>query len=185
MSAVLEKEFSRTSLIRSGGALIVGFSLAGVGLAEKARAAGEDPYASNGAPDLAQVDSWLTIHPDNTVSLRTGLHEVGGGSSAAMLMIAAEELDLEMSEMRFVRLDTNVSPDQGETSGSNGTRNQGAQVRTASVAARNALLDLAAASLGVAKSSLTVAKGVVSGGGKSVTYGQLLGDKLFNVGIPG
>ena len=101
-----------------------------------------------------------------------------------MLMIAAEELDMDMSQMRFVRLDTNVSPDQGETSGSNGTRNQGAQVRTAVVAARSALLDLAAASLGVAKGSLTVDKGVVTGGGKSVTYGDLLGDKLFNVQIP-
>src|SRR3954466_3190898 len=184
MSAVLEKEFSRTSLIRSGGALIVGFSLAGVGLAEKASAAGEDPYASNGAPDLARVDSWLTIHPDNTVSLRTGLHELGGGSSTAMLMIAAEELDIDMSQIRFVRVDTNVSPNEGETSGSNGTRNQGAQVRTAAVAARNALLDLAAARLGVAKGSLTVDKGVIAGGGKSVTYGDLLGDKLFNVQIP-
>ena len=29
--------------------------------------------------------------------------------------------------------------------------------------------------------NLTVSKGVVSGGGKTVTYGQLVGDKLFNV----
>jgi CO/xanthine dehydrogenase Mo-binding subunit len=179
-----EKEFSRKAFVKGGGALIVGFSLAGAGLTGKASAADGDPFASNGSPDLAQVDSWLTIHPDNTASVRTGLHEVGGGSSTAMLMIAAEELDMDMSQMRFVRLDTNVSPDQGETSGSNGTRNQGAQVRTAVVAARSALLDLAAASLGVAKGSLTVNKGVVSGGGKSITYGNLLGDKLFNVQVP-
>ena len=179
-----EKEFSRKSLIKTGGALVVGFSIAGAGLAGKASAAGQDPFASSGSPSLAQVDSWLTIHPDNTASVRTGLHEVGGGSSTAMLMIAAEELDMDMSQMRFVRLDTNVSPDQGETSGSNGTRNQGAQLRTAVVAARSALLDLAAASLGVAKGSLTVNKGVVSGGGKAISYGDLLGDKLFNVQIP-
>ena len=179
-----EKEFSRKSFVKGGGALIVGFSLAGAGLTGKASAAGGDPFASNGSPDLAQVDSWLTIHPDNTASVRTGLHEVGGGSSTAMLMIAAEELDMDMSQMRFVRLDTDVSPDQGETSGSNGTRNQGAQLRTAVVAARSALLDLAAASVGVAKGGLTVNKGVVSGGGKSISYGDLLGDKLFNVQIP-
>jgi nicotinate dehydrogenase subunit B len=180
-----EKEFSRKSFIKGTGALVVGFSLTGAGLAGKARAAGEDPFASSGSPDLGQVDSWLTIHPDNTVSLRTGLHEVGGGSSTAMLMIAAEELDVDLTQMQLARLDTNVTPDQGETSGSNGTRNQGAQVRTAAAAAKNALLNLAAASLGVPISSLTVNKGVVSGGGKSITYGQLLGDKLFNVRIPG
>ena len=33
--------------------------------------------------------------------------------------------------------------------------------------------------------SLTVDKGVVSGGGKTVTYGALLGDKLFNTTITG
>jgi CO/xanthine dehydrogenase Mo-binding subunit len=180
---MLNTELSRKTFLKGGGALVVGFSLAGIG--GKASAAGEDPYASNGAPDLARVDSWLTIHADNTASLRTGLHELGGGSMTAMVMIAAEELDLDMSQVRFVRIDTNVSPNQGETSGSNGTRNQGAQVRTAMVAARSALLDLAAARLGVAKGSLTVDKGVVSGGGKSVTYGDLLGDKLFNVQIPG
>ncbi len=185
MTEMLNKEFSRKSFVKGGGALIVGFSLAGAGLAGKAGAAGEDPYASNGSPDLAQVDSWLTIHPDNTVSLRTGLHEMGGGSMTAHLMIAAEELDVDLSQMRWVRLDTKLSPNQGETSGSNGTRNQGAQVRTATVAARSALLDLAAARLGVAKGSLTVDKGVVTGGGRSVSYGDLLGDKLFNVQIPG
>jgi nicotinate dehydrogenase subunit B len=39
--------------------------------------------------------------------------------------------------------------------------------------------------LGVAKTSLTVTDGVVTGGGKSVTYGALLGGKLFNARIPG
>ena len=40
---------------------------------------------------------------------------------------------------------------------------------------------LAATNLGVPVASLSVSKGVVSGGGKTVTYGQLIGDKLFNV----
>ncbi len=105
-----EKEFSRQTFLKGGGALIVGFSLAGAALADKASAAGEDPYASSGSPSLAQVDSWLTIHPDNTVSLRTGLHEVGGGSMTALLMIAAEELDIDMSQIRFVPLDTRSRP---------------------------------------------------------------------------
>src|SRR5205823_4784311 len=33
-------------------------------------------------------------------------------------------------------------------------------------------------------SQLSVSKGVVSGGGKTLTYGDLLGDKLFNVSMP-
>ena len=51
----------------------------------------------------------------------------------------------------------------------------------AAAQAKQALLGLASTNLGVPVASLTVDKGVVSGGGKTVTYGQLVGDKLFNV----
>ena len=46
------------------------------------------------------------------------------------------------------------------------------------------LLGLASTQLGVPVASLTVANGVVSGGGKSVTYGELVGGKLFNIDDP-
>ena len=59
----------------------------------------------------------------------------------------------------------------------------GHRIRAAAVAARAELLKLASANLGVPVASLTVAKGVVSGGGKSVTYGELVGGKLFNVNL--
>ena len=75
------------------------------------------------------------------------------------------------------------APNQGASVGSQGVQTGGKQTRAAAAAAQSALLDLAATNLGVAKSSLTVGKGVVSGGGKSVTYGELIGDKLFNVKI--
>ena len=46
-----EKEFSRKSFVKGGGAMIVAFSTLGAGLgAGAAKAAGEDPFASNGMP---------------------------------------------------------------------------------------------------------------------------------------
>ena len=51
-------------------------------------------------------------------------------------------------------------------------------------AARQALLNLASAKLGVPVASSQVDKGVVSGGGKTVTYGDLIGGKVFNVRGP-
>ena len=74
-------EFSRTSFVKRGGALIVGFSVAGAGLAGKAAAAGFDPladpgqaadpnqYSSYGPFDPNQLDSWFTIHADNSISV--------------------------------------------------------------------------------------------------------------------
>jgi nicotinate dehydrogenase subunit B len=180
-----EKEFSRKSFLRGGGALIVGFSVAGGGLAGRASATAFDPYASNGPYDLGAVDSWITIHADNTAAAKFGVVEMGQGTLTALLMIVADELDLSMSQVRYVAHDTDVTPSQGATTGSSGIATGGQQVRAAAVAAKQALLGLAAGQLGVAKASLTVNGGVVSGGGKSVTYGALLGDKLFDVKIPG
>ena len=134
--------------------------------------------------DQIAVDSWLTIHADNTASLKMGKVEMGQGTPTALLMIAAEELDMKFSQMKPVFHDTNVTPNQGASVGSQGVQTGGKQTRAAAAAAKSALLDLAAANLGVAKSSLTVKDGVV-GSGRSVTYGDLIGDKLFNVRITG
>src|SRR5579883_16179 len=57
----------------------------------------------------------------------------------------------------------------------------GPLVRMAAATAKQALLQMASQQLGVPVASLTVDKGVVSGGGKQITYGQLIGGKLFNV----
>jgi CO/xanthine dehydrogenase Mo-binding subunit len=180
---MLNKEFSRKSFVKGGGAMVVGFSMLGATAATKAKAQ-IDPFASMGPYDQTQIDSWLTIHADNTATLKPGKIELGQGTLTGLLMIAAEELDLSMAQMKHAPHDTNVTANQGSTVGSQGIQSGGRQVRAAAAAARSRLLDLAAAQLGVAKASLTVSNGVVSGGGRTVTYGALLGDKLFDTRIP-
>ena len=180
MTEMLNKEFSRKSFMKGGGAMIVGFSLAGAGVAGKAQAA-ESPFASNGSPDLGQVDTFIAIHADNTATIKTGRVELGQGSTTGMLVLAAEELDMDVSQLYFARNDTNVTPDTGLTAGSSTIASAGPRVRSAAATARQVLLGMAATQLGVPVASLSVSKGVISGGGKTVTYGQLIGDKLFNV----
>jgi hypothetical protein len=58
MTEMLQRELSRKSFVKGGGALVVGFSMLGAGLAGKAAEAAEDPYASNGPFDQGLVDSW-------------------------------------------------------------------------------------------------------------------------------
>src|SRR5262249_49589941 len=70
----------------------------------------------------------------------------------------------------------------GGIGGSNSMSSTGHRIRAAAVAARAELLKLAATSLGGPVANLTVeGKGVISGGGKKVTYGELVGRKLFSV----
>ena len=181
MTELLKREFSRKSFVKGGGAMIVGFSVAGAAVGARAAQAAESPYASHGPFDASEIDSWVTIHADNTATIKLGKVELGQGTLTGLLMIAGEELDLSMSQLKYVNHDTNVTPDQGPTVGSQGIQTGGKQVRGAAAAAKDALLDLATKELGVAKGSLSVTNGVVSGGGKSITYGALIGDKLFNV----
>jgi len=178
-----ERELSRKTFLAGGGALIVGFSVAGAGVGAKVARAAEDPFASNGPYDQRQLDSWLVIHADNTASLKLGKVELGQGLMTGLLMVAAEELDMDLGQMKPITHDTNVTPNQGATVGSQGIQTGGKQTRAAAASAKQALLKLASASLGVPVSSLSVKSGVVSGGGKTVTYGQLIGDKLFNAPI--
>jgi CO/xanthine dehydrogenase Mo-binding subunit len=98
-----------------------------------------------------------------------------------LLMIAAEELNMDMTQMRALTNDTDLTPNQGTTAGSSSISSGGKQTRAAAAAAYQTLLGMAATQLGVPAANLTVDKGVVSGGGKTITYGQLLGGKLFNV----
>jgi nicotinate dehydrogenase subunit B len=181
-----EKTFSRPAFLKGTGALVVGFSLAGAAAhpgktALEAAKRGTVP----GPPDANAIDSWIEINADNTATIYHGKVELGQGSSTGLLQIAAEELDIGMDQVRHVRVDTNVTPDQGFTAGSTSISGGGVQVRKAAAEARQALLNLASAKLSVPVASLSVSKGVVSGNGQSVKYGDLLGGKLFNVQMTG
>jgi CO/xanthine dehydrogenase Mo-binding subunit len=173
-----EREFSRRSFVKGGGALIVGFSA----LAGSAKAAVDPhPFTSFGPANSSLIDSWLVINADNTATVKLGKVELGQGSMTGLLMIAAEELNMDMTQMRALTNDTDLTPNQGTTAGSSSISSGGKQTRAAAAAAYQTLLGMAATQLGVPAANLTVDKGVVSGGGKTITYGQLLGGKLFNV----
>ncbi len=192
MTEMLKKEFSRKSFLKGGGAMVVGFSLAGSAVAGKASAASA-PTSAGYNPSLTNLDSWIRINADNTVNVLTSQGDPGNGISTGFLMVAAEELDVDLSQMingtsthrngqaLSTQNDSYTVALTGGIGGSNSMSSTGHRIRAAAVAARAELLNLASANLGVPVSALSVSKGVVSGGGKSVTYGELVGGKLFNV----
>jgi len=175
------KHVLRRDFLKTGGALVVGFHLRNVLEAE-------ERGVKAGPPDPKQVDTWLAIHADNTATVFIGFAELGQGNSTSLLQIAADELDLDMRQIKTVRLDTNVTPNQGGTYSSASIQRGGPQLRTASAEARLALLGMASKKLNTPAERLTVAKGVVSvkdNPQQTVTYGELIGGKLFNVPFTG
>jgi nicotinate dehydrogenase subunit B len=175
----------RRDFLKAGGGLIVGFHLRSALLGQEA------PVARGsiaGPPDAKQVDTWLAIHSDNTATVYIGFAELGQGNSTALLQVAAEELDFDMSQLKTVRLDTNVTPNQGGTYSSASIQRGGPQVRTAAAEARQALLQLASKKLDAPVNRLAVSKGVVAVVGeaaRTVTYGELVGDQPFHLAFTG
>src|SRR5262249_48768421 len=149
------------------GSLVAGLAVLGAA-ADGARAA-NDPGAVSavhrgavpGPPDPAQIDSWLQVNPDNTVTLFQGWAELGQGTPTAVRMIAAEELGLSLAQVSVAQLDTNASI-SSITAGSNSTATaMGANsLRGASAAARTLLLSMASTELGVPVAALSVSNGV-------------------------
>src|SRR5207248_7825216 len=97
-----------------------------------------------GPPDPALIDTWIAIHADNTATIYLGYVELGQGNGTALLQIAAEELDLDMTRISAARIDTHMTPNQGGTVASASIERGGPQTRAAAAEARLAPLTLAA-----------------------------------------
>jgi CO/xanthine dehydrogenase Mo-binding subunit len=174
------REFLKTTT----GALVVGIAANQMPIAQAQAGATSvlERGVKSGPPDPAEVDSYLAVHPDNTATLFAGYVDIGQGGPTALLQIAAEELELEFSQVSMADNDTFVCTN-GFTAASRSIGIGGVEVRAAAAEARRALLALAAERLKAPAQELTVSKGVVSVKGdvrRSVSYGELLGNKRFN-----
>jgi nicotinate dehydrogenase subunit B len=184
-SAALAREgFSRRHFLKGSGALIVGFSLAGVagtlGLAP-------DAALAQAPPDRrTQLDSWIAIAADGTVVAYAGKCELGQGLFTAQTQLVAEELGVPLTRVRLIQCDTGITPDQGTTSGagSHPANFNRAGLALAAATARHTLLDLAATRLGVPVAQLSARDGailVTADASRRVTYGELIGGRTFQV----
>ena len=161
---------TRRGFVKMGGALMVSFAFPRL-------PAGADEAASA----TSHLTSWLEIRHDNTILVRTGRTEIGTGMSAFYAQVIAEELSVEPESITLLMGDTDKTPDGGYSAG---FRNGAANLRKVGAYTYQALLGLAAEKLRVPVSSLTVTNGIVSGGGKSIRYGELVQDQQLDLKIP-
>ncbi len=172
---------TRRQFVKTGGMLAVGISM--VGTARLKGDTAKTTIAKNSL-DPALPSSWIEIHPDNTVLIRTGKNDFGQGTVfTAYRQIVAEELSMPFEAITtVVSGDTDSTPDGSGAFDflGRGTPN----LRKVAAYTYQALLDLASKKLGVEKEKLSVKDGVISGGGKSISYGDLVKDQQFNLTIP-
>jgi len=172
---------SRRQFVKAGGALVVAFGFAGPELLK-----GDSQKAATlrNTLDPTLPSSWIEINPDNTILIRTGKSDFGQGSTfTSYRQIVAEELSVPFEAITTVVAgDTDRTPDGSGAFDflGHGTPN----IRKAAAYTYQALLDLASERLGVPKEKLSVKDGIVSGGGKSISYGDLVKNQQLKLTIP-
>jgi nicotinate dehydrogenase subunit B len=168
---------TRRELVKAGGALLVGFGIVKGDVPKKAA-------VPKNTMDATLPGSWIEIHPDNTILIRTGKSDFGQSTTfTAYKQIVAEELNAPFEAITTVIMgDTDRTPDGSGAFDflGRGTPN----IRKAAAYTYQALLDLASQRLGVPKNQITVKDGVVSGGGKHMSYGDLVKGQQLKLTIP-
>ena len=172
---------SRREFLKGAGALIVGLSSNFPAFAQEGQFG---THRSHVDPD--KLDSWIAVNSDGTVTAFTGKCDLGQGIFTAQTQLIAEELCVPLQTVKLVQCDTDVTPDQGSTSGSQSTpTNFNVQdLALAAATAREVLISMAAQEFGEDASKLRAIDGAVrSASGKQITYARLIGAKKFSMPV--
>lgn len=157
-------QLSRRNFIVSTGAAGLAIGVLG----GCARASKEADIDYSAMPPNPEVNAWVHIHHDDTVTIRVARSEMGQGTATGLAQLVAEDLDCDWDKVTF------EFPTPGEslkrdrvyrsfgTGGSQGLRGSVQYVREGGAAARIMLINAAANEWGVPASECTVSKGVIS-----------------------
>jgi nicotinate dehydrogenase subunit B len=128
-----------------------------------------------------EIGAWLHVSEKGQITVSTGKVEIGQNARTLLSQVVAEELRVPVSELRMVMADTELTPFDAGTFGSQTTPQMVPHLRRIAAAAREELIGLAAEQAKVERGTLEVADGKVTHppSKQSFTYGELTkGKKL-------
>ncbi len=168
------RSFLKVTALAGGGlTLAASFPMA-------ARAMGPD------AATAAELNAFVTINPDNTITIVGKNPEIGQGIKTMLPMLIAEELDADWDKVSIVQGDSNVAKYGPQLAGGSfATPMNWMPMRQTGAAARAMLLAAAAQRWGVPAAELTTEPSVVvhAASGRRATYGELASDAA-HVAVP-
>ncbi|MGV3518072.1 molybdopterin cofactor-binding domain-containing protein [Luteitalea sp.] len=140
------------------------------------------PGSQGSAP--TDVKAWVHVSEDGRITGYTGKTEIGQNIRTSLAQAIADELHVPLERVSLVMADTDLVPfDQG-TFGSLSTPRMAPVLARAAATAREMLIDRAAAQLGAPRASLTCDAGQITGGGRSVGFGDLVKGRQLTGVVP-
>src|SRR5665647_3753103 len=85
--------------------------------------------------DNPMLDRWVAFPASGKVTIKTGRVEIGQGVLTAMAQIAADELDVGMARITIKAGDTELTPNEGYTAGSQAIQAGGIEKQRAHIGA--------------------------------------------------
>jgi isoquinoline 1-oxidoreductase beta subunit len=171
LEAVSRRAFMTVSAAAGGGMLLaLSFpDRADAALTARAASSLEHPEQETA------INAYVTIAPDNSITIMSKIPEIGQGIKTALPMIIAEEMDADWNQVTIVQapVDPKLYGLQF-AGGSFATPMNWEPLRRAGAAARAMLITAAALTWRVPESEITASNGkVYAKDGRSLTFGQL------------
>ena len=169
MSPLSRREFVAVG-VAAGAGLVVGFYL---------------PHRGSASKKDFSPNAYLSITPDNKITIVVARSEMGQGVRTALPMILAEELEADWKQIEIEQAGAStLYGDQG-TGGSASIKTTWDPMRKAGAAAREMLISAAALTWGVPRSTCVAQEGNILHGAskRQLSYGQLA-EKAAALPIP-
>jgi len=171
------KTLTRRSFIQAsaaiGGGLMIGFHM------PTAFAATISSKATSTSTAVGtEINAWLVIDKDNTVTMRIPHTEMGQGGLTSVALLIAEELNVDWSQIKTEWADANRHLRNNKeykvmtTHGSQLVRMQHPHLMGAGASARERLKQAAAEAWGIDRSQIEAKLGKLTAGNHTATYGD-------------
>jgi nicotinate dehydrogenase subunit B len=108
------------------------------------------------------LSRWVCVHSDGVVDVRVGKVELGQGILTALAQLVADELDVDLAQVRMLPANTASGPDEGLTSGSMSVADSGPAVRLVAANVRALFVGEAARRWQVDAARVTVVAGRIA-----------------------
>lgn len=176
-----KKKISRRKFLVRGGLGTIGVLAVGTYLFRNpirreiagALDTGEPPYMGNTSSPII----WFEVTSENNIVLHSPKVEMGQGTFTGLAQIAADELEVSMEQMKVIHANSNSGNMDGfATGGSTSVSSLWVPLRELAATMREMIKNKAADKLEMPSDTLSIANGVVSGGGKSMTYAEVVQD---------
>jgi isoquinoline 1-oxidoreductase len=161
-----------------GGGLLVVASIPDASAQESGRGGGQNRAS-------ADLSAWLHIDERGGITAFTGKTEIGQNIRTSLAQTVADELRVPVASIKMLMADTDLTPYDAGTFGSQTTPRMAPQLARAAATARELLIAEASAKWNVDRSTLVVRDGRVSGSGtNSMGYAELAGRLKGTVATP-